>query len=218
MPHNRGMRTWITADTHFGHRLVAGLRGFDTVWQHDETIVSNWNGVVAPNDIVYHLGDVAMSDGLDQVSRLNGRKILIAGNHDKCWHRHSKAKGIRGAMKALPEFYAAGFDQVYTSGSIELEIDGHRIVLSHMPVEGDHKDTDRYTDRRPLPGRLPVLCGHVHEAWRTRDGYQQLNVGLDVNGLEPILLDVAAAEVVRLHGIGAASPAVEGPWNRFGLA
>jgi calcineurin-like phosphoesterase family protein len=51
----------------------------------DETLIQNWNKVVKPGDIVYHLGDVAMGDrpALGSVmARLNGRKRLIVGNHD----------------------------------------------------------------------------------------------------------------------------------------
>jgi calcineurin-like phosphoesterase family protein len=49
----------------------------------DEALVSNWNSVVKPDDRVYHLGDVVMNRrALSIVGRLNGRKILIKGNHD----------------------------------------------------------------------------------------------------------------------------------------
>ncbi len=49
----------------------------------DEALVTNWNSVVGPKDKVYHLGDVAIAKrGLDVLSRLNGDKVLIKGNHD----------------------------------------------------------------------------------------------------------------------------------------
>jgi calcineurin-like phosphoesterase family protein len=52
----------------------------------NETIIQNWNRCVSPNDTVYHLGDFCFaktSQQIDEVGkRLNGKKILIAGNHD----------------------------------------------------------------------------------------------------------------------------------------
>lgn len=49
----------------------------------DEELVKNWNEVVGVNDKVYHLGDVVINRrALKTLSRLNGRKVLIKGNHD----------------------------------------------------------------------------------------------------------------------------------------
>jgi calcineurin-like phosphoesterase family protein len=49
----------------------------------DEEMVKRWNETVRPNDKVYHLGDVVMNrKSLKIMSRLNGDKVLIRGNHD----------------------------------------------------------------------------------------------------------------------------------------
>jgi len=56
------------------------------------TLIANWNGVVQTNDTVYHLGDFAFTYGGGQkavraieelLDQLNGRVVLIIGNHDK---------------------------------------------------------------------------------------------------------------------------------------
>lgn len=52
----------------------------------NETLIANWNAVVGPEDEVYHLGDVAFADtykAIQVVRRLQGRKHLIVGNHDR---------------------------------------------------------------------------------------------------------------------------------------
>jgi calcineurin-like phosphoesterase family protein len=60
------------------------LRPFDSVEEMDETMVANWNAVVGPRDTVYHLGDVVIPRAsLKILDRLNGRKILVRGNHDQ---------------------------------------------------------------------------------------------------------------------------------------
>lgn len=58
-------------------------RPWDTLDEHDEAIIENWNKVVGPKDLVWHLGDVTMNrNKMHLVGRLNGRKKLVMGNHD----------------------------------------------------------------------------------------------------------------------------------------
>jgi calcineurin-like phosphoesterase family protein len=49
----------------------------------DEEMIRRWNEVVREQDKVYHLGDVVMSEKhLPTLTRLNGSKRLVRGNHD----------------------------------------------------------------------------------------------------------------------------------------
>ncbi len=83
---------FLTSDTHFGHLGVCKfmgpdgvtkLRPWDTPEEMDEEMVRRWNETVRPNDKVYHLGDVVINrKALKTLSRLNGDKVLIKGNHD----------------------------------------------------------------------------------------------------------------------------------------
>jgi calcineurin-like phosphoesterase family protein len=78
------MRIFIIADTHFGHARMTEYEGRPA--DFDERIAANWNALVAPEDVVLHLGDVAFGRGFDLaglMARLNGRKILCLGNHDE---------------------------------------------------------------------------------------------------------------------------------------
>ena len=82
------MATLFTADDHFGHaEILHALRaGFASIQEHDEMLIEAWNATVAPGDTVYHLGDFALSTpeyAAKVFRRLNGRKVLIAGNHDR---------------------------------------------------------------------------------------------------------------------------------------
>ena len=75
------------ADLHLGHKNMALKRGFTTVEQHDEYIIEKWNRVVHKRDITYILGDVTMEKAeYDILNRLNGRKYIVLGNHDKLGH------------------------------------------------------------------------------------------------------------------------------------
>jgi len=83
---------FLVSDTHFGHekcctvfKRVDGnpLRPFASAEEMDETMIALWNERVRPSDKVYHLGDVVISRKyLKTLSRLNGDKVLIRGNHD----------------------------------------------------------------------------------------------------------------------------------------
>jgi len=83
---------FLVSDTHFGHTGVCRftrndgvtkLRPWDDADEMDEAMVKAWNERVKPTDKVYHLGDVVINrKALKIMSRLNGDKVLIRGNHD----------------------------------------------------------------------------------------------------------------------------------------
>ena len=83
---------FLVSDTHFGHAGVCRfmrndgvtkLRPWDNPEEMDEAMVKLWNERVRPKDKVYHLGDVVINRKvLSIMSRLNGDKVLIRGNHD----------------------------------------------------------------------------------------------------------------------------------------
>ncbi len=113
-------RVWFTADTHFGHANIIGYcrRPFASVAEMDAALIANWNAVVGPNDDVWHLGDFVMGNGTTAdayLSRLNGRKHLIWGNHD--------SKGARAA---------AGWTS--SQPMAEITISGRRIVMLHYAM------------------------------------------------------------------------------------
>lgn len=83
-------KIWVTSDTHFGHKNIlvyeAAARPFANRDEMNEAMIERWNEKVGPNDVVFHLGDFAFSTpnrirGITE--RLNGRKILLLGNHDR---------------------------------------------------------------------------------------------------------------------------------------
>jgi len=83
---------FLVSDTHFGHTGVCRftrndgvtkLRPWDNADEMDEAMVKAWNERVKPTDKIYHLGDVVINRrALSIMSRLNGDKVLIRGNHD----------------------------------------------------------------------------------------------------------------------------------------
>ena len=146
----------FSGDFHFGHKMVAGLRGFDNTDDHDAWIINNYNAVVNPSDIVYIVGDLSMGNWdwtLEVCSELKGNKRLIAGNHDACWVQHRNwRKYIRPTL--------ALFESV--SMWEQTKINGVRVNISHLPyADHNREDDSRYMDVR-LTGPTPLIHGHTH--------------------------------------------------------
>lgn len=85
---------WFISDTHFLHANMLKftdkdgnrVRSFDSLEEMDHCMIQHWNAVVKPQDHVWHLGDVTFQyNGVfnNIMSRLNGHKRLVVGNHDK---------------------------------------------------------------------------------------------------------------------------------------
>jgi calcineurin-like phosphoesterase family protein len=118
---------FVISDTHFGHtnswekfKLEDGspLRPFTSTEEMDETMIERWNAKVKPGDTVYHLGDVVINQkSLHLVSRLNGRKILIRGNHD---------------IFKDKQYRDVGFEQLH---GVRVFVD--KFILSHIPLHPD---------------------------------------------------------------------------------
>ena len=115
------MTKYLCADLHFDHENILRYcdRPFKNVSQMNKQLVNNWNSIVGKDDIVYNLGDLTLnhrkpSDWLASIiEKLNGRHILILGNHDK--------------MDPF-KFVEMGIESVHTS----LEVDG--VYLIHDPA------------------------------------------------------------------------------------
>lgn len=83
----RADNVFFTSDTHFGHRGMIGRcgRNYPDTDSMDADLVRRWNDVVPSNGMVYHMGDVSFAKPartLDLLRQLNGRIVLVRGNHD----------------------------------------------------------------------------------------------------------------------------------------
>lgn len=81
-------RVFFISDLHLGHKKILEFEGHnrqgDTVVEHNHILVAKWNSIVKKKkDKVFVLGDVVLGGiDLDILGELNGRKILVRGNHD----------------------------------------------------------------------------------------------------------------------------------------
>ena len=156
------MSVFFTADTHFGdHRTInISRRPFANTAEMDAAMVERWNAVVGPDDVVWHLGDVARrpTDVAELLARLNGSKHLLRGNND-------------------PDATLAAHGWTSVGDYAEIELDGRQLVLCHYPFRswnGQHR------------GALNL---HGHSHGRLKPMPRQFDVGVDVHDFAPILLD-----------------------------
>lgn len=76
---------WFTSDQHYGHANIIRYceRPYADVHSMNKDLIERHNSLVAPNDIVYHLGDFTFDRYPDKyLEKLNGQHYLIKGNHD----------------------------------------------------------------------------------------------------------------------------------------
>jgi calcineurin-like phosphoesterase family protein len=168
-----GDRVFFTSDTHFYHSNIINFCGrpFKNVEVMNETLIANWNSVVGPDDIVFHLGDFCLGGSAEWtniLNRLNGKIYLIVGNHD---------------IKNLRQGYYSLFEHI--AMQMHIEVGKQKIYLNHCPFlcyGGAYRDTWQ-------------LFGHVHTS-KQNTGIDaprlhmlfptQYDVGVDNNNFTPV--------------------------------
>jgi calcineurin-like phosphoesterase family protein len=120
-------KIFFTSDLHHGHRksLEFDKRPFTDLFHMHRVLMNNFNNTVPKDGLTYFLGDVGFSKGdelRDFVTKLNGTKVLVLGNHDK------------GANA----MYNVGFDVVLYGA--KLVIASQIVTLSHCPLKGLYRE------------------------------------------------------------------------------
>ena len=162
--------TFFTSDTHFGQEraLTLSLRPFKDVEEMDWTMVERWNKYVRPNSIVYHLGDFG---NYEMLKYLNGKVILIRGNHDKEEKEKLLEYGFSDVTDSTITF-------MYPKTDIEDDFDGAKLILGHEPktcLEVLKSEDKEYTY---------ALFGHIHGKQKVKKF--GIDVGVDANNFYPM--------------------------------
>lgn len=161
---------YLTSDLHFNHKNIIEYcnRPFNSVEEMNKTLIANWNKTVTPTDTVYVLGDFILG-AADQtkaiLERLNGKIILVRGNHD------SKAK--------LAIYSSLGME---IKDIAYLEYKGRFFIMCHFPNESE----DFVKMVRDSNSEVIWAYGHVHEI--APKGYVNgtYHIGVDTNNYTPI--------------------------------
>ena len=155
-------RIFVISDTHFNHRNIIRMtrRPHRTIKGMNWNIIQNWNETVRPQDSIFFLGDFAWSHIGSFISKLNGRKTFIKGNHDRRL-RHTRPskivvyKGIKFLLIHNPRTAPRNFDGWIIHGhvhnanlkrhpfidrvthrvNVSVELIGYRPISLHRIVE-----------------------------------------------------------------------------------
>lgn len=164
----------------------------------NEALIANWNDTVGPNDNVMIVGDLCMGkldESLPLVTRLNGNKKLVPGNHDRCWS-FARNKTPEKAAEWKAKYKDVGLE--IWPEQVTLQVGKHTVLVCHFPYRGDSHDEDRYRFARPFDEGRYLLCGHVHDTWLS-DG-RQINVGTDVWDYRPVSDDEIIHLIEEIEG------------------
>jgi calcineurin-like phosphoesterase family protein len=183
-------KTLFTSDLHFGHvnileyapqrRAYLGMKDGDGVVEMNEGLVRLWNSQVDEDDLVFVVGDMAMGrveENIRYVSRLNGAKCLVMGNHDRPHPMVSKTDEKRKRWENI--YLDAGFRTL--DREFVYNFDGIDALVNHFPYYGDHSSTRYNADEIarwvPIDEGLPLVHGHVHDLWKVEG--KMYNLGID---------------------------------------
>ena len=191
------MRYW-TSDLHFGHVNIIEYTGrpFVDTNHMREMLVQYWNETVGADDEVMIVGDFAMGrilETLPVATRLNGYKILIPGNHDRCWEG---ASGNPEKHREWVKEYSKYFE--IRNGPIHVDIDGYEVLVNHFPYIEMDRHGDRYSAWRSEDEGLWLIHGHTHEHVNIKPHSREIHVGLDAWDCRPVPEDWIA-EMIRSH-------------------
>lgn len=187
---------YLTSDEHFDHENIIKYcnRPFSSVAEMNDRMVSEWNNIVMMNDTVYVIGDFALTS-IERIYHfckiLNGRKILIKGNHD----RHTIKKYKEAGFHNVAQQYRRTIQRPVWTADDELtepSMITWKFNLNHRPPPPNQsKSTDENNDPHSW-----TLCGHVHEKWKIDRDRKVLNVGVDIWNYKPITFDQIINEIL----------------------
>lgn len=191
------------SDQHVGHlnSIKYDNRPFRDLQHMHETMINNYNSVIPENGLCYFLGDVGMTNSEDLkkfMSRLNGTKVCVMGNHDK-------------GSNAL---YSIGFDVVVNA--ITLYIAGQRVTMSHCPLRGVFREDttnmnnsvegenwhgeSRHIEFSVEDEGQYHLAGHIHSGPnnnKPKFTNRQYDVGVCANNYRPVSLGTIESWIAK---------------------
>ncbi len=179
------MNTFITSDLHLGHGpnkkgyggiIMHAKRPFANAEEMDDALISNYNSMVKAGDHCWILGDFAWKNHRQYLHRLNGKKFLIKGSHDKM---------DLNTLRLFAEVH---------EGMAIRNIGGAAFILTHCAM--------RVWERSHYGS---INCyGHSHGRLPEYNDKLQLDVGVDVWQYKPVpvelILMIMATRNFRLNG------------------
>jgi calcineurin-like phosphoesterase family protein len=179
---------------------TAKENGFNT---QEELIVDRWNKAVKPEDTVLILGDYAFNGITPYTEKLNGRKVLIRGNHDKSADNAYINAGFTSVIHGVVHNASNQCTWVCDNGdpyisACSICMGGVRIFFSHYPIDyyEDYHKRVRVDHLTPRIQKLSTIAkttgvminvhGHTHSNIVPDKDVKYLNVSCECIDYTPI--------------------------------
>ncbi len=168
------MTTLVTSDLHYYHKNVIkfcpNTRPFTDVDHMNESLLEYHNRMVKPKDFFIHMGDFSFGsvDKTHEILfKMNGRKILIRGNHDQTL---SKVLSSPSTMESCGVEWFGDYKE-YTHHN------GQLFILFHYPIyswnKAHHKAIHLHGH---LHDKITGLPGNIHNVcWDNYGRYVSLD-------------------------------------------
>ncbi len=176
------MSCYLISDLHLDHGNVIEYcdRPFADVEDMNQTLLTNWNSVVSPDDEVIFGGDLTISGSasafLSWTEQLHGELIFLVGNHDEIVFRN--------------------IDDVHIFEHYQFEAGGYEFYCTHRPediprnwsgwgIHGHHHNNH--------PETFPFIDPET----------QRINISAELLAYEPIHIDRLVEYIDRGERLGS---------------
>ena len=180
-------KVFFTSDPHFFHAKIIEYcnRPFSSASEMNEAMVERWNEKVPKDGVVFIVGDVSFAKADETVKilkRLNGRKVLITGNHDRHLISNPANSELRSCFSSIHDLLDLRVDDK------ERDDGKTDFVLSHYAMRVWNKSHH---------GAIQ-LYGHSHGTLPPIG--LQMDVGVDGNNFSPYSYDEVLVKLWKTRG------------------
>lgn len=194
---------FFTSDWHLGHEnaLKFDERPFNGLSHMNEVLITRFNATVPTYGVCYFIGDMGnrTEDIRKVITRLNGIKVLILGNHDH----------------GINTMYGCGFDVVLDKAV--MSIAKQQVSISHCPKIGVYREDTKamknasenwHGESRDKHRRFAVpeygqfhLHGHIHSRKDKPQSVKilgrQFDVGVTANNYTPVSISQIESWIIK---------------------
>lgn len=193
------MSLFAIADTHLSFGTNKPMDSFPGWENYTDRLKENWNKIIDNDDFVVIAGDISWAMNFDElkvdfdfINKLNGKKIILKGNHDYWWNTMSKMNKfieenqfdtitiLHNSAFDFDDFSVCGsrgwfFDSeeehnekvlnrevMRVKTSIECAKNDEKIVFLHYPPVTENQCCDEILNLLKEKGIKKCYYGHLH--------------------------------------------------------
>lgn len=193
------MSLFAIADTHLSFGTNKPMDSFPGWENYTDRLKENWNKIIENDDFVVIAGDISWAMNFDElkvdfdfINKLNGKKIILKGNHDYWWNTMSKMNKfieenqfdtitiLHNSAFDFDDFSVCGsrgwfFDSeeehnekvlnrevMRVKTSIECAKNDEKIVFLHYPPVTENQCCDEILNLLKEKGIKKCYYGHLH--------------------------------------------------------